>query len=212
MTATKHRGSSRLIRLPYRLETMVHRLVPHWLFHPRCCWLYSMPVQAAPTLAEPAASNAASVPRFRWATADDRVALEQQAGPEVVKRRLEAGHRAATLWLDKKLIGTAWFARDRYDDDETTTTIALSPNQCWLFASWVDRDHRSQGHYKRIITSAYSELQSNGVSEVLFAVDASNFMSQAAHRSLGAKLAGSLIGLRILGLPFYRVRHRSLQN
>ena len=191
---------------------MMHRLVPHWLFHPRCCWLYSMPVQAASALAEPAASNAASVPHFRWATADDRVALEQQAGPEVVKRRLEAGHRAATLWLDEKLIGTAWFARDLYFDDETTTTITLSPSQCWLFGSGVHRDHRNQGHYKRIITSAYAELQSTGVSEILFAVDASNFISQAAHRSLGAKRAGSLVGLRIFGLPLYRVRHRSLQN
>jgi GNAT superfamily N-acetyltransferase len=212
MTASKHRASSRLIRLPYRLETLVHRIVPHWLFHPRCCWLYSMPVRALPKLAEAAASNAASVPRFRWATADDRVVLEQQAGPEVVRRRLEAGHRAATLWLEDKLIGTAWFAWDRYVDDETTTTIALSPNQCWLFGSWVDRNHRSQGHYKRMITSAYSELQSKGVSEILFAVDASNFMSQAAHQSLGAKRAGSLIGLRICGLPLYRVRHSSLQN
>lgn len=191
---------------------MVHRLVPHWLFHPRCCWLYSMPVQAPSVPAEAPASNAASVPAFRWATADDRVALEQQAGPEVVRRRLEAGHRAATLWLDEKLIGTAWFARDRYADDETKTSIALLPGQCWLFGSWVDRDHRSQGHYKRIIRSAYSELQSNGVSEVLFAVDASNFMSQAAHRSLGAKRAGSLMGLRIFGLPLYRIRHSSLQN
>lgn len=151
------------------------------------------------------AQGDASGVTFRWATEKDRRALQEQAGHDVIDRRFEAGHRGATLWHDDQLVGTAWFAVREYLDDETRTKIDLAANQCWLFGSWVHRDHRNRGYYGRLISEAAVDLQSRGIREIVFAVDASNFVSQAVHRALGAARAGSLIGTRLFGLQLYKV-------
>jgi RimJ/RimL family protein N-acetyltransferase len=204
MTESAKRRDSFLLRLPYRVESLSHRIVPKWLFHPRWCYLYSMPVTKRNTTRN-ASGNDSHTPTFRWATDEDRRPLQEQAGRETIDGRFAAGHRGATLWDGDALIGTAWFAMREYLDDETQTKIELAPDQCWLFGSWVHRDCRNRGYYGRMISEAATDLASRGIREIVFAVDASNFVSQRVHQALGAVRAGSLVGTRLCGLRLYKV-------
>jgi RimJ/RimL family protein N-acetyltransferase len=187
----------------YRAETIVHRYLPRWLLHPRYCFVYRLRAANFRPRDRKAAEESTTL---RWATPSDFDALAAQAGEKVVTKRLVQGHRAATLWLQQtQLVGTAWFAVRSYLDDETEVEINLGPQEAWLFGSWIHHQIRGNGYYSRLIQFAFLELQASSITDLMFAVDATNFRSQRVHRALGAERCGSIRGIRVFGHSAFRV-------
>jgi hypothetical protein len=72
----------------YKVETLMHRLLPSWLLQPRWCRVYEMPIPKGP----PEESDTVA---FRWASAADTALLESQFRERLISTRLSYGHRAA---------------------------------------------------------------------------------------------------------------------
>lgn len=187
----------------FKLELLMHWLLPSWLLQPRWSRVYEMPVPKAP----PETPDGVA---FRWASASDIPLLESQWGEQLVATRLSYGHRAAILVKDEKLIGVAWFATRGYYDVETDTRVTLSFDEAWIYGAWIHRRHRGRGHYARLLRHAGVELRRRGVRHLLFAIDAVNIRAKRVHRRLRAKPIGHLFGVRLAFYNAYRFRREPL--
>jgi len=181
----------------FRLEKLMHWIVPKWMLHPRWSRVYEMPVPRQ----EPAENNAIE---FRWATAEDIGLLESQFGEQVTSTRLSYGHRAAILVKDGKLIGAAFFATRGYYDIDTGTRITLSFDETWIYGAWIHRRHRGKGFYSMLLRYAAIDLRHRGVRELLFAIDLFNVRAKRIHRSMGAVPIGKIYGVRLANYNAYR--------
>jgi len=181
----------------FRLEILMHRILPQWMLHPRWSRVYEMPVPRC----EPVTHQEIE---FRWATTEDITLLESQFGEEATSTRLSYGHRAAILVKDGKLIAAAYFATRGYYDIDTGTRVTLSFDETWVYGAWVHRRYRGKGLYSMLLRNAAIDIRHRGVRQLLFAIDILNVRAKRIHRSMGAVPIGKIYGVRLAKYNIYR--------
>lgn len=140
-----------------------------------------------------------------WAGAGDVAALGALVrGEDTVRRRLAAGDRVAAFAPDGDVIAHVWFRQGVYDEDGLLFRTA--GDTWWAYDSWVHPGHRGNRLSPRLIEAAHADLAGGGATRIVYTIDRLNAPSRRAARWAGARVLGSVLGVRAPGLILTRTR------
>ncbi len=127
--------------------------------------------------------------------------------PEVTRRRLAAGGRAA-LALDAGVpVAQLWIqSGDVYDEEGVL--LRLGPDEVWVFDGVVDASRRGERIYPRLAVGVARELGARGVVRMLATIDAVNAPSLRAAEVRGCTELGAVFVVRAGGIGVLRERWR----
>lgn len=143
-----------------------------------------------------------------WVDADDPRILEAFGrSPEVVRRRLEAGGRAAVVTDEDGLVAHLWI-HPGAEYDEQGVRFRLGPDEAWVFDGVVAESRRGERIYPRLAVGVARDLEGHGVSRLLSTIDALNVPSLHAARVRGCTVLGTVLVVRAWGLGALRAHWR----
>lgn len=192
----------------YQLEVRTQQWIPATWLWTRWWRLYSWENFSFASV--PLSQNHKEADReivVRWGTESDTALLSQQGSRRWVEQRWGAGGQVCLATHQNRLVGVIWFQPNCYVDLDTAITIRLRSDQVWLYGSWVARDFRGRGLYRRLLCAAIDGLTTRqGIRQICLAVDQSNRRSRQVHEHLGARGIGNLRGFCIGSRWFGRLK------
>ena len=102
--------------------------------------------------------------------------------------------------------GGIWGATHCFEESDLGLQLQFTPDQAWIFAALVDKQHREKGLYSRLLSTMVRELSSRGLCQLLVAVNPFNRASHRVHTKYAKGKVGAVAALRIgnfvLSIPF----------
>jgi hypothetical protein len=127
-------------------------------------------------------------------------ALAALDAPDAVAR-FRFGQGAICLVARKSAdpVGTIWLAFDGFEEDLLRLRVRLAPaGRCaWDLGLYIDPAHRGGLAFARLWDAADEVLRERGIGWTLSRVEATNELSEASHRRLGARRIGSALIVRL---------------
>ncbi|MFK7768786.1 MAG: hypothetical protein AB8B55_16310 [Mariniblastus sp.] len=105
--------------------------------------------------------------------------------------------KAVQAKLNGELAGGFWSTTEQFEESELGVRYAFSPNQVWLFAARVDKQHREKRVYSSILDFILPSLASQGKSHQLVAVNPNNKGSHRVHQQRSFRSPGTIFAMRI---------------
>ncbi len=147
------------------------------------------------------------VPRWVGDTADARMLTTFGRSPELVRRRLAAGDRAAIVTDAQGLVAQLWIHPGGvYDEDGVL--FRLAPQEAWVFDGVVAESRRGERIYPRLAVGVARELAERGVVRMLSTIDAVNSPSLRAAEVRGCAVLGTVVVVRAWGRGVLRTHWR----
>jgi GNAT superfamily N-acetyltransferase len=117
---------------------------------------------------------------------------------------------ACGVEVDHQTVGGIWGATESFDESELGLRLQFMPNQAWIFAAVVKKEHRSKGLYTKLLSTMVRELSSRGANQVLVAVNPFNRTSNRIHSRYSFGKVCAVASIRVwnwvLCLPFGTAR------
>ena len=143
-----------------------------------------------------------------WVAPDDPGVLTAFGrSPDVVRRRLDAGGRAAVVTDADGLVAQLWI-HPGAEYDEEGVRFRLAPDEAWVFDGVVSESRRGERIYPRLAVGVAHDLEADGVARLLSTIDALNVPSLRAARVRGCTVLGAVLVVRAWGLGALRVHWR----
>ncbi len=198
----------------YQLEVRAQRLIPLSWGWCRCWRLYTWENFAfVDRVTEAVNIGNDSCIEFRMGLKSDFQLLSQQCAGNLVEQRWKAGGQVFLATQANRLVGVAWLQTNTYTDLDTDIKVQLSRDQNWLYGSWVARNLRGQGVYRRLLAKAIPVLKSqHGLQQLCLAIDRSNGRSQRVHERMGANSIGSLTRIHAFGRAYGRLTWKNARQ
>jgi hypothetical protein len=172
----------------YTGAILFNRIVPEKLFRFRRYVVYRMKIQ------EPRIESDIEI---QWATSDEQRA--SAAKTSFIDQALFSNPlRAAIATIDNQCVGAFWVAAEHFDESELGVRVMLGPKQVWLFAAMVNKEKRGLGIYSQILQFVTSELGSEGIVDLLVAVNPVNKPSNHIHKKHSSETVGMVSAVRFL--------------
>jgi len=159
-------------------------------------YLYSQPIKKAK---EPERVEARQVFCFEWLEEfDDRV-LSIPRPEGVLRERFRQGSKCLLATRESAVVACAWFAFDRYHEDEAVCTYDFSADAkaIWDFDVFVFPEYRLGRLFMRLWQKASADLANEGYEKSLSRITAYNRRSISSHERMGAKKVGRIVFLKI---------------
>ena len=147
---------------------------------------------------------------FRLMVCSD-LALEMlDRPPAVIRERFRRGARCLAAFKNEALVGWIWFIHECYLEDEVRVKYVLPEDGgcVWDFDVFVSESERLGFLFAKQWDAFDSMLKPQGVHHTLSRINAFNQRSLASHRSLGAKVCGRALFLRIGSLQWMLASQR----
>lgn len=135
--------------------------------------------------------------RFGWLSSDELASLASDSTwdltPEFLAR-LAAGHdRCWGAWCGNQLAGYSWYATGSIEAEHAAgIALGVPPEMAYMYKALTRSEFRGRGLYGRGIASAFRELSTEGISQLVALVDWTNLDSLAGCRKLGFRSLGRL--------------------
>lgn len=141
---------------------------------------------------------------FRLMVGSD-LALEMlDRPPAVIRERFRRGAQCLAAFKNEALVGCIWFIHECYLEDEVRVKYVLPKDGgcVWDFDVFVSESERLGFLFAKQWDAFDSMLKPQGIHHTLSRINAFNQRSLASHRSLGAKVCGRALFLRIGSLQW----------
>ena len=177
------------------------RFVPQWLLRVRRFNVYEM---------DPAVTSHADSPEIavQWSNSEEETrAVETFMGPQ--RSVVDVGAedmRVCYAKVNDQLAGAFWSADRIFMESGLTIRYQLTEEQTWLFAAYVDKQHRRSGVYKHILEFMLPALASSGKKQLLLSVNPDNIPSKKVHETYARRQVGTAIAVRMLSMACCWVR------
>lgn len=198
----------------YSVGIVINRLVPEWLFRFRVFQVFELALDDSGNSTQTqrrvdsetklATSNASDAIRFRWCETEADLELAIRLThfrplDEGGKRIADLGNKLrACLALDGDTpVGGVWISNGSFLERELGLVIELDPDECWLFAAYIEKSHRRRGIYARLLTFV---MTTDSKTKVFASINSYNKASIAAHRHMIARVLGTCWAGHLLGL------------
>ena len=191
------------VGLAYSLERAVARFVPRSLFELIDATVYELRVDDAvhyrPT-SDP----------VRWLKREDVRSDQEPFVGRPVTARLEEGARAAVIAGSERIDAIVWVQAGR-SMERRRVEIQLQEGELWSLEAWVTPERRGHRLFPSIKHFIAAELKREGGNRILSRVDRRNHNSIRANLALGARPAGRLFLLSLLGMRMLKATGTPVQ-
>lgn len=195
----------------YSIGIVFNRVVPESLFRFRVFHVFELGTDSSDHPQETDGGDGAeNLPtsndgiQFRWCQSQEdidaaiRLTHFRPIDPGGIKIADLNNTLRACLALDGNTpVGGLWLSNGSFLERELGLVIELQPDTSWLFAAYVEKSHRRQGIYRRLLAFA---LATNEINRVFASINLFNNASMAAHRCMIVQKLGSCWAVRMLGL------------
>ena len=136
---------------------------------------------------------------FRLMLGSDLVLESLDRPPKVIRERIQRGAKCLAAFKNEALVGWIWFIHECYLEDEVRVKYVLPRDGgcVWDFDVFVSESERLGFLFAKQWDAFDSMLKPQGVHHTLSRINAFNQRSIASHRSLGAKVCGRALFVRI---------------
>ena len=172
----------------YTLEILIERIVPEWIFRFGCTAIFKVDLDRA-------SNTPSSVADIQTCTNDELPRLQQLTFDDSA----QSVAVAVCARVDAQMIGGFWAAHSAYRDYQMGIRFLFNDDQGWMYAGFVDKNHRRKGIYLDIIKELSSLLTERGVNHQYFAVSVVNKPSLAASRKV-AQSIGHITSVKMFGV------------
>lgn len=115
------------------------------------------------------------------------LALHQADGPAEVRRRLERGDICHCARHDGRIVSVVWSAKGSPVVRWVERTLALAPDEVYLYDFFTSREWRNRGILTRMVSMIACEHARSGVRRVLMAIVPENSASAKLLTNVGAR-------------------------
>ncbi len=173
----------------YVIEILIDRVVPEWLFRCGRTAIYKIDLQRA-------SSVRSSIAEIQVCRSQDLSQLREMTFNDSDEKDTVV---AVCAKIDAEMIGGFWAAWSFYRDYPMGVLFDLDDDQGWMYAGFVEKDHRRKGIYSDIIRELSSVLSQRGINRQYFAVSVANKPSMAASKKIADSI-GCVTSIKMFGV------------
>jgi len=138
------------------------------------------------------------------------VMAEAHRDPELVKRRLDAGHEAYWLECDGACVSIAWYATGKYFVWDIRSELLVPLDSLYLFDIFTVPEFRRKGLFRScLLMSLEVHKCGGGVREVYALTRTDNVPANTCFRRLGFDRVATVSLLQIPPVRCYRLAHEN---
>lgn len=176
----------------YAFAILFNRIVPAWIF--RCRRFVVFELDPGRHFSAEGSKTAVT-----WCeTEAEYIAVEELTHFKRVSSK--GDFMACQAKLNGELVGAFWAAGNCFEETELGVRIDLRPEQIWLFAALVDKEHRGQGVHASVLEFIIPALIENGLKEIMLAVNPDNLGSYYVHKKYSSRTVGTVYAFRLFSM------------
>ncbi len=135
----------------------------------------------------------------RWCESVDEIATAE-AISRFDSKPFEPNVRASLARVDCEPVGAFWVAEQGFVEQELGIAYQLSPQQRWLFAAMVKKEHRGRGVFPQLLSYTTSTLFDSGSEQLMASVNPLNKASMSVFRAQSDGVIARVFAFKILNV------------